>query len=107
MERPVVTEAEFEWMQQRLKENQELALKNTKLRSYLMKGMIRCGACGKRYVGVTLTRRGKEYSYYVCGARWKREPRGERCQSPTLGVDALEGAVFRMVVDLPKWQRRI
>ena len=45
---PIITEAEFEWMQQRLKENRELAQKNTKLRYYLLKGMVRCTACGER-----------------------------------------------------------
>jgi site-specific DNA recombinase len=93
----VVTEAEFEWMQQRLRENQLLAPKNTKLRSYLLKGMIRCAACGRRYNGVTMTRRGKDYSYYVCGARWKQQ-RGELCGSRTFRVDAFEEAVFATLV---------
>ena len=99
VERPIVTEEEFEWMQRRLRENQELAQKNTRLRSYLLKGMVRCAACGRVYVGMTLKRRGKAYSYYVCSARSKRSPDGERCQSRTFGVDALEGAVFNMVAD--------
>ena len=97
--RPVLTETEFEWMQERLKANQELAQKNTRLRSYGLKGMIKCSTCGKAYVGVTLKRRGKEYGYYVCGGRCKRPPRGERCRSRSLGVDAIEVAVFGMVVD--------
>ncbi len=99
VDRPIVTEAEFGWMQQRLKENQRLALKNTKLRYYLLKGMIRCAACGKAYVGVTFKRPSKEYSYYVCGAHWKRPLRGELCQSHSLGAEAMETAVFGMVVD--------
>ena len=99
VERPIIKEAEFEWMQQRLIENQRLAQKNTKLRSYLLKGMVWCAACGMRYNGVTLKRRGKDYSYYICSARWKRRPRGEKCRSHTCRVDALEGAVFGMVVD--------
>ena len=69
-------------MQQRLKENQELAKKNTKLRTYLLKGMVGCAACRARYSGVTIRRRGKEYSYYICSARLKRRSEDERCQSP-------------------------
>lgn len=57
VERSVVTDSEFEWMQQRLTENQHLALNNTKLRLYGLKGIIRCTGCGKAYVGVTLKRR--------------------------------------------------
>ena len=99
VERPVVTEEEFGWMQRRLKENQELAQKNTRLRTYLLKGMVGCAACGERYGGVTIKRRGKEYSYYVCSARWKQRPHAERCQSHSLTVDYLEEAVFGMVVN--------
>ena len=99
MEHPIVTEEEFEWMQSKLKENQQLARKNTRLRNYLLKGMIRCAACGKAYVGVTLKRRTKEYAYYVCGGRWKRPPHGERCPSHSLGVNVTQEAVFNMVVD--------
>jgi len=86
-------------MQRRLKENQELAPKNTKLRTCLLKGMVGCTACGERYGGVTIKRRGKEYSYYVCSAPWKRRPHAERCQSHSLRVDYLEEAVFSMVVN--------
>ena len=99
VERPVVTEEEFAWMQRRLKENQELAKKNTKLRSYLLKGLLECAACGGRYNGVTIKRKGKEYSYYICGARLKRRPPAEPCQSNTLRADDLENGVFCMVVD--------
>ena len=63
VERPIVIEEEFELMQRRLRENQQLSRKNTKLRSYGLKGMIRCTACGKAYVGVTLKRHGREYAY--------------------------------------------
>ena len=61
--------------------------------------MIQCATCGKTYVSVTLKRRGKEYSYYACGARWKPPSHGERCQSHTLRADALEKAVFDTVAN--------
>ena len=96
---PVITEDEFEWMQRHIKENQQLARKNTRLRPYLLKGMIHCAACRVRYNGVTVRRRGKAYSYYICGARWKGGAQGDRCRSRSMVVDALEEAVFGMVVD--------
>lgn len=98
IQQPIVTEKEFEWMLQKLKENQRLALKNTRLRTYGLKGMIRCASCGKNYVGVTVQRRGKEYGYYVCSARWKQSPQGETCRSRSLGLNQIEAAVFDMVV---------
>jgi hypothetical protein len=51
VECPMVTEAEFEWMQQRLIENQQLALKNTRLRAYLLKGNHPETACHKPLLG--------------------------------------------------------
>ncbi|MSQ06351.1 MAG: hypothetical protein EXR46_04005 [Dehalococcoidia bacterium] len=50
---PVVTEEEFESVQQRLRDNQRFATKNTKLRDYLLRGRIRCTLCGRVYTGVT------------------------------------------------------
>ncbi len=97
VERPVVTEPEFDWMQQRLEQNQQFALKNTKLRSYLLRGLVRCAACGHAYVGVTVRSSGKAYSYYQCGARRKPRPNGDRCLSKSLPVDGAEKAVSRMV----------
>jgi hypothetical protein len=86
-------------MQQRLLENQRLAQKNTRLRSYLLRGMVHCAACGGRYVGVTVTRRGKTYSYYICAKRWKPGPNNERCQSHNLSAEAQEREVFDAVVN--------
>ncbi len=97
VEKPVVTEQEFMWMQQRLLQNQQFALKNTKLRSYLLRGLVRCAACDHAYVGVTIRRGGKTYSHYVCSARRKPRPNGDRCRSRSLLVDTTEEAVFRMV----------
>ena len=99
VEKPIVSEEDFDWMQRRLLENRNFALKNTKTRAYGLKGMIKCAQCGKAYVGVTLKRRKKEYSYYVCGARWKRPAVGEKCQSRSLAVNGIENSVFNTVVD--------
>ncbi len=86
-------------MRQRLLENQRLAQKNTKTRCYLLRGLIQCASCGSSYVGVTITRREKKYSYYVCGKRWKPGPNRQKCESSTLVAEALENAVFASVVN--------
>ena len=52
-----------------------------------------------RFFSITVRRRGKAYSYYVCSARWKGRYLGDRCQSRSLVVDALEEEVFGMVAD--------
>ena len=99
VERPIVTEAEYRWMQERLLENKRQAGKNTRLRTYLLKGMIHCAACGARYVGVTIPRRAKVYSYYVCGKRWEPGPDGQKCESQSFAAGVMENDVFESVVD--------
>ena len=99
VECPIVTEDEYRWMQERLLENKRLAEKNTRLRPYLLKGLIHCAGCGARYVGVTFTRKEKQHSYYVCGRRWKAGPNGQKCESRTLVAAVQESAVFAAVVD--------
>ena len=97
VDRPIVTDAEYQWMQKRLQRNQQFARKNTRLRSYLLSGLIRCGACGRAYVGSTIKRRGKVYSYYGCGARWNKNPNVDNCSSRSLRADTVEAEVFGMV----------
>jgi len=92
VERPLVTEEEFAWMQLRLKENQLYAKRNTSLREYVLKGLVRCSACGRTYIGVT--RNGN--SYYYCGAKWKPVNR-EACQSRGIRATEVEDGAFQTV----------
>ncbi len=57
VERPIITEEEFEGMQTQLRESQRMAKKNTRLRHYLLRGRMRCESCGKVYVRVTRNNR--------------------------------------------------
>ncbi|MDP2954657.1 MAG: recombinase zinc beta ribbon domain-containing protein, partial [Chloroflexota bacterium] len=63
-----------------------------KLRSYLLKGLVRCAHCGRAYIGVT--RNGR--SHYRCGGRSGLPWGAEKCPARKLGADALEKAVFVM-----------
>jgi site-specific DNA recombinase len=99
VEQPIVTEDEYRWMQERLLDNKRLAEKNTRLRNYLLKGTVRCAACGGSYTGATFNRREKIRSYYNCSRRWNPGPDGLKCQSRSLVADPLEEAVFSAVVD--------
>jgi site-specific DNA recombinase len=99
VEQSIVTEDEYRWMQERLLDNKRLAEKNTRLRNYLLKGMVRCAACGGGYTGATFNRREKIRSYYYCSRRWNPGPDGLKCQSRSLVADPLEVAVFSAVVD--------
>jgi len=93
---PVVNEAELEGMQLRFEHNRHVQ-KNMKRRSYLLTGMVHCAECDRRYTGVTITRRGNEYSWYICANRWKRGQHGEGCKSHSLRAADLEDSAFDAV----------
>lgn len=65
----LVPQARWEQVQLRLKQNIAFSLRNEK-HPYLLKGLVRCGACGARYVGDSWHGR----FYYRCLARCKRLP---------------------------------
>ncbi len=94
VEKPMITEEEFFWVQERLKANRLYAKRNTSLWEYVLKGLIRCSACGRTYIGVT--RNGR--SYYYCGAKWKPVNR-EACQSHGLRAPEVEDGAFQTIVE--------
>ena len=49
---PVVTEEEFEVVQQQFRHNQRYASRNSQ-REYLLRGLIRCQRCSRTYGGIT------------------------------------------------------
>ncbi len=95
VEQPVITEGEFDWVRQRLRDNQRFAAKNTRLREYLLRGCIRCARCHRTYIGVTT----KGRSYYYCGGRWSIPWGADRCTAESFPADKIEGDVYKMVVD--------
>ena len=94
MAQPIVTEAEFDLVQRFLLENQRFAPKNTRLRQYVLKGLIRCAGCGRIYTDVTRGNR----SYYYCRGRVKADWGAERCTASKLNAPQVEKSVYEMVV---------
>ena len=93
---PVVSEEEFEWVQEKRRYNQRFATKNTRLRDYLLKGRIRCALCGRVYTGVT--RNGR--SFYYCRGRAKQHWGAERCPAKSFSAKVLETAVYDTVANV-------
>ena len=91
--RPVVTEDEFQWVQERRRFNQRFASKNTRNRDYLLKGIIKCVPCGRVYTGVCR----KSLAYYYCRGRAKTDWGAEKCPAGKLNAPELEEAVFGTV----------
>jgi site-specific DNA recombinase len=65
----LVDQQTWEQAQAQLQKNRHLP-KNEHARTYLLRGLIRCGICGASYVGATRTRPGvRPYAVYRCGGR--------------------------------------
>ena len=91
---PVLSDEEFQWVQQRLRDNQRFAFKNTRLRHYQLRGLIRCSLCGQLYTGVT--RRGR--SDYYCRGRWGVPWGTEKWSADKLPANVVENHVWNMGV---------
>jgi site-specific DNA recombinase len=98
---PVISEDVFNAAQERLQKNKESASRNVK-RAYLLRGLVKCRACGRNYVGTTHVRRSGnrvyQGSYYRCGARNSLSP--VRCNNQRLRADYLDRAVWEQVESL-------
>jgi len=87
---PIIDRATWEQAQDQLKANSKFSPRNNTHHTYLLRGLIRCGVCGKTYSGVTNKSRGREYQYYVCNRR-NPTPGEEKCTSRHVPLALLEG----------------
>jgi site-specific DNA recombinase len=60
---------------------------------YLLSGRMRCGRCGKPYIGTTAHGRSGRYMYYTCFTRMRYGTK--RCDNDRLPAEQLEQAVTR------------
>ena len=63
---------------------------------YPLRGLIRCGVCGRTYVGLTQ----KTYRYYRCSAVSHPELRGGRCKARSIRADWLEDQIWAQIAAL-------
>jgi site-specific DNA recombinase len=65
--------------------------------SYLLKGLMRCGACGAALSPASSNRRGREYRYYRCKTR---ELRGAKaCPTMPISARAIEPVIIQRIRD--------
>jgi len=86
---PLVDAALFEAAQEQLARNALFAARNART-VYLLKGLIRCGVCGRAYVGSS--------DYYACVGRSNRQAApipSMRCTAPHVRRHDLEEAIWR------------
>ena len=98
----ILDDALFERAQRRMEENKRFAERRLKRRGvYLLKGLLKCGMCGRAYVGATTVVKPKkwgqaEYQHYVCTG----QARPTCCRNKRLDVRGVNEVVWRRVRDL-------
>jgi site-specific DNA recombinase len=65
---------------------------------FLLSGVIRCGHCGRAYIGMSARGKGGTYHYYACTARQKYGPKA--CQGERVSREKLETAVLRQLTGI-------
>ena len=93
---PVVTEEEFQLVQDRLARNKAEGGKVAQF--YLLRGMVRCELCGRRYRGKRQQINNRTYFRYACPGR-ERPNTGVRCGAATSNGPELESRVWDRVVE--------
>lgn len=89
----IVTQKEFDLVQEKLSHNQQRASRNNKRHEYLLRGLVNCGMCRLTAAGRTTA---EGYRYYVCRGRVDKVRRasGEACLSRYLPAEQLDALVW-------------
>jgi site-specific DNA recombinase len=90
---PLVTEAQWQEAQAALLRNRSGSRPST-AREYLLRGLLVCGVCGRRYLGVTPTP--PRWAVYSC-ARRANETGSRRCSGANLPLAWAEAEVWERV----------
>jgi site-specific DNA recombinase len=89
---PLVDELTFKRAQAILRERGEHAKRRGNPSDFLLSGVVRCGHCGKAYIGMSARGNGGRYEYYACTGRQKYGPKA--CRNDRLPRAKLEQAVL-------------
>lgn len=89
---PVVSPGEWEAAREVRRKNYSDARRNAR-REYLLRGLIRCGLCGRAYCGDGSGREGRHF-YYRCAGSTSGRGVSPRCRSRSVRADLLEGVIW-------------
>src|SRR5579862_154920 len=95
---PLVDEFTFAKTQAILADRGEHTKRRGNASDFLLSGLLRCGKCGKAYIGMSANGNGGRYHYYACTGRQKYGPKA--CTGERLPRDKVEQAVLRQLVDI-------
>ena len=95
----IVSQEQFEVVQEKLKHNQSIASRNNKKHQYLLRAMVSCGLCQLACTGRTTD---TGHAYYACNGKRPllQSPRMEKCPSRLLPVGQLDELVWADVCEV-------
>jgi site-specific DNA recombinase len=92
---PLVDEFTFAKAQTILAERGEHARRRGNASDFILSGLLRCGKCGKAYIGMSANGNGGRYHYYACTGRQKYGPKA--CDGERLPRDKVDEAVLHQL----------
>ena len=96
---PLIDQETFELAQAILAERgEDISRRRGNPSEFLLSGVLRCGRCGKAYVGMSARGNGGHYTYYACSGRQKYGPKA--CDNERLPREKLEQAVIAQLTRL-------
>lgn len=96
----LVSEETWHAAQQTLTQNRLDGVR-TPVREYLLRGLLVCGTCGRRYTGTAMKAKGGEITpYYICGGKSLVYPGQPYCTSKNVPGVAIEEDIWQQVVAL-------
>src|SRR6266849_619523 len=87
----IISTEDFEETQRRLEQNLRRSQRNAR-NFYLLRSLVKCGCCGRTYVGLTANNRRRK-QYYRCGSHF-RKIGVEPCQGKAVRADVLDEKVW-------------
>lgn len=94
----------WELAQEQLNANHKKFVKPTK-RVYLLRGRLRCGLCGRMFIGETTSKSGNEWRYYKCRAR--QDDYADRCSAGQIRADLAESETWEVIKDAMLDEQRL
>lgn len=86
---PIVSRDYWNEVNENLKNNRNNSGANTNTYNYLLRGLIRCGKCGRNFYG--RTRKDKKDHYYMCSSK---RIKNENCGNRSINIDFIENFIW-------------
>lgn len=94
---PIISETDFEQVQERLKQNKIFASRNTKKPS-LLQGLITCGVCGQPFYKRIRKNGDNSLGYYYCRGQTSKSQK--KCSNKAVRQEKIDKLVFAEVLKL-------